>query len=245
MRQNVTTLSDFYASPLGRTASRLMSEKIASLWPDAQGLSVLGFGYATPLLEGQCGGARRAVAVMPGEQGIVWWGPTGRGASAALTEEHRLPFANGMFDRVIVLHGIEEAASPRALLRELWRIMAPEGRILVAAANRNGLWARADKTPFGHGRPWSRRQLSTLLADTLFQTNAWTYALHVPPVSLRMVTATADIWERSGERILTGMGGVVMVEAVKRLYIEPGGSASAPVLAPEKVRPLTSRRRKS
>ena len=245
MRQNVTTLSDFYASPLGRVAARLMAEKLASLWPEAGGLNMLGFGYATPLLEGRCGGARRAIAVMPGEQGACWWGPAGRGASVALTDEDHLPFADGMFDRIIVLHGLEEAASPRAMLRELWRIMAPEGRIVVAAANRNGLWARADRTPFGHGRPWSRRQLSALLSDTLFQTTAWTYALHVPPLTLRMVTATADIWERAGERILTGMGGVVMVEAVKRLYIEPHDTVSAPALTAKKTRPLTSRRRKS
>lgn len=251
MRQKVTTLSDFYASALGQVAARLMSEKLATLWPDAQGLAILGFGYATPLLEGRCGGAQRAIAAMPGEQGACWWGPTGRGAAATLTEEHHLPFADGMFDRVILLHGLEDAPNPRAMLREMWRVMAPEGRIVVAAANRRGLWARADRTPFGHGRPWSRGQLSSLLADTLFQTSAWTYALYVPPVPLRMVTATADIWERAGERLVTGMGGVVMVEAVKRLYIEPGGSASAPVLAAKptlatkKVRPLTSRRRKS
>lgn len=244
MRQKVTTLSDFYASPLGQAAARIMSDKVARLWPSAQGLSVLGYGYATPLLEGRCGGAQRAIAAMPGAQGSVWWGPTGRGASVGLTEEHHLPFSDGMFDRVVVLHGLEEAPNPLAMLRELWRVMAPEGRIVVVAANRGGLWSRATSTPFGHGRPWTRRQLSSLLADTLFQTSAWTHALHVPPVSARMVAATSDIWERAGERIVKGLGGVVMVEAVKRLYIEPKGTAAAPALGVQKVRPLTSEQQK-
>ena len=41
----------------------------------------------------------------------------------------------------------------------MWRVLAPSGRVIVVP-NRRGPWARADNTPFGHGRPYSRSQIT-------------------------------------------------------------------------------------
>lgn len=235
MRQDAIKLQRFYASRLGQAASGVIAGKIDALWGGADGLSVLGLGYAPPLLE-TLAGAKRCVAAMPDAQGVCDWRASQRGGASLKTDEARLPFADGLFDRTIVFHGVEEAESPRAMVRELWRVMAPEGRIIIAAANRRGLWARAESTPFGHGRPWTKTQLVTLLSDASFQVTASAHALHIPPVSLSLVTAATDAWERAGELILPGFGGVVLVEAVKRLYIEPRGSASAPAHSAAKAR---------
>ena len=177
MRQDADTLKTFYASPLGKAAGRLLSERVAALWPNAKDFSVLGFGYALPVLEGRCGGARRVIAAMPEQQGATDWSFNAHGNTSVQTPEYRLPFEDQQFDRTIVLHGLEETGDARALLRELWRVMAEESRILIIAANRRGLWSRADNTPFGEGRPWTRRQLSGLLEDNLFQVTAWSHAL--------------------------------------------------------------------
>ena len=58
---------------------------------------------------------------------------------------------------------LETAERVRPLLREMWRVLAPEGRLILVVPNRRGVWARLDKTPFGQGRPYSRRQLEALL----------------------------------------------------------------------------------
>ena len=162
------------------------------------------------------------------------WDPAGRGNASLLAPEARLPFADGVFDRAVLLHALEEAENPRAVCRELWRVMAPEGRIVVAVANRRGLWARAERTPFGHGRPWTLRQLSGLLSDCAFQVSASTNALFMPPLPISLVTAGAHGWERTGRWVAQSFGGVVLVEAVKRLYIEPGGGAVAPAFTTAK-----------
>lgn len=235
MRQDVVTLQRFYERPLGQAAARIVSGKIEALWGDGQGLSVLGLGYAPPVM-GPLLDARRCIAAMPGGQGVAHWKSAGRGCASFKTDEHRLPFADGLFDRVILYHGLEEAASPRALIRELWRVMAPEGRIIAAASNRRGLWSRAESTPFGHGRPWTRSQLVTLLSESAFQVTASAHALHMPPIRWGVVTSAADTWERAGELFYPAFGGVVLIEAVKRLYIDPRGSASAPVLEAVKAR---------
>ena len=54
------------------------------------------------------------------------------------------------------------------MLAEVWRVLTPGGRLLVVVPNRAGLWARMENTPFGYGRPFSRKQLSRLMRDMQF-----------------------------------------------------------------------------
>lgn len=222
MRVDIDRLQAFYASPLGRLAARQIRGRMAALWPHADNLDVLGFGHADLLLEPFRAGARRTISAAPDSQGVARWPEQGAAAST-LVEEGRLPFKDAMFDRVIVAHGLEEADSPHKLLRELWRVAAPEARILVVAAHRRGLWARNESTPFGHGQPYTKGQLMGLLEDAMFHPTASARALYAPPINWSVVTSAGDLWERAGRIAWGGFGGVLMVEAIKRLYIEPTG----------------------
>lgn len=224
MRFDIDRLQAFYASPLGRMARDMMARRVSTLWPHANGLDVLGFGYAGALLEPFRAGARRAVLAAPDGQGVARW-PAGARNSAVLVDEGRLPFKDAMFDRLIVVHGIEEAEGPHRLLREFWRVAAPEARILIIVAHRRGLWARAESTPMGYGRPYTRVQLYRLLEESMFQPTASARALFAPPIDWGLITSAGDAWERIGRFAWSGFGGVLMIEAVKRLYIEPRGLA--------------------
>lgn len=244
MRQDAVTLERFYASPLGKAAARILAGKLTDLWGDAKGLSVLGLGYALPALDAFGTAPARIVAAVPHEHGPVTWDYAGRGNACVAVSDPRLPFSDGQFDRVVVLHGLEETGDPRAYLREIWRVTAPEGRIVLTAANRAGLWSRATHTPFGHGRPWTRGQLANLLSIGLFQVTASSSALYMPPTSLRLVTSAAEGWETIGRIIMPGLGGVVLVEAVKRLYAPPKGGTAAPVTDRVRIaRPARAARR--
>src|SRR5262249_55861136 len=235
MRVDVLALQRFYASPLGTVAKRAAMARLAAIWPKADGLDILGLGYAAPYLERLRDGARRAVAMMPADQGAERW-PADAPALTALGEEPRLPFMDAVFDRVLLVHGLEETdAAP--LLREVGRVMAPEGRLVVLAANRWSWWAQADATPFGRGRPYSRAQLADLLADAMFQPVASARALYAPPVSWTPFVRTADAFERVGEAMWPALGGLVLMEAVKRLYATTARSKGRVLLAkaPEKA----------
>ncbi|MEM8617927.1 MAG: class I SAM-dependent methyltransferase, partial [Pseudomonadota bacterium] len=170
-----------------------------------------------------------------------------RGQVMCLTPEHRLPFHDQQFTRIVLLHALEEADHPRSLLREAWRVLAPEGRIVVAVANRKSFWSVTEAQAFGHGRPWTRRQLIAFLNDSLFQVTASTTAVHMPPINWRLITAAANAWERVGERVLPALGGVVLVEATKRLYAHPGGSAPATVTnaRPASTKPVSLPRKEA
>lgn len=229
MRQDSVSIERFYASALGQAAGWALASRVTDLWQTTEQLTLLGLGYPLPLMQGFAREAKSAAAVFPDTGGHIRWDGTGRGNCTVSAPEARLPFNDGVFDRAVLLHALEEAENPRAVCRDLWRVMAPEGRIVVAVANRQGLWARAERTPFGHGRPWTLRQLAGLLTDCAFQVTASTHALFMPPVPFSLVTAGVHGWERAGRWVAQSFGGVVLVEAVKRLYIEPGGGAVAPV----------------
>jgi SAM-dependent methyltransferase len=238
MRVDVLALQRFYASPLGEAARRAASRRLSALWRHADGLDILGIGYPTPYLGAFRATARRTVAMMPAEQGAEPW-PAERTVLTALADEARLPFMDAVFDRVLIVHALEEATAPHTLLRDVWRVMAPEGRLVVIAANRWSFWAQSGATPFGHGRPYSRTQLAALLTDAMFEPVASSRALYAPPTTWTPLVRAAEAFERVGELVWPAQGGLVLMEAVKRLYATTARSEGRVLLAkaPERSRP--------
>lgn len=241
MRQSVLDLRAFYGSPLGAVARRMISRKVIEAWGDAAGVDVLALGYATPFLHGLEGRARSVVAAMPAAQGVEAW-PFGGHNRVCLADEAALPLANAMFERVLAVHALEESDDPGAVLEEICRVMAPSGRVILAVAARHGLWAGSERSPFGHGRPFSRRQLETLVREAELAPVGWTRALYAPPVA--WAARWADPLEQAGARLWPPFAGIVLMEAVKQTWAVnpiPGTrrarvrSRARPLLAPAPV----------
>ncbi len=225
MRTDALEIDRFYRTARGKAAREMAIRRLCALWPNTQDLDLLGYGFAAPYLTAFESSARRAVAYMPAAQGAVPW-PARDDGRAALGDETRLPFKESLFDRVILVHALEEASDLPRLLREVWRVMAPEARLAVICTHRGGLWARADSTPFGHGRPFSRAQLTRLLTDALFEPTAWAQALYTPPWRMTCGERSADGFEAVGERLYPAFGGLILAEAVKHVgAVRPGGVA--------------------
>jgi SAM-dependent methyltransferase len=223
MWSDVVELRDFYRTSLGRMTRRILRQRIRSLWPQVTGMSVLGIGYATPFLLPFQDEAVRVTAVMPAPQGVLRW-PREGGCLVALADEAELPFPDVSFDRVILVHALECSEQVRPMLREVWRVLADGGRVLLVVPNRRGVWARRDRTPFGAGQPYTPSQLSRLLRDNLFTPIATSTALFAPPSRSRMMIASAPAWEKVGAQLFESFGGVLVVEAAKQIYAATPGS---------------------
>ncbi len=182
MTIDVIDLRDFYSQRLGIVARRLINRGIQARWPDAQGQRVLGLGYPTPYLGLFREDSERCIAFMPAAQGVLKW-PTARPTLATLVDEFSLPLPDAAVDRILLVHALEMSDDPEGLLREVWRVLAPSGRMMAVIPNRRGVWTRTDTTPFGHGRPYSRSQITQLLRQTWFTPTAWGEALFMPPVA--------------------------------------------------------------
>ncbi len=229
MRRDIPTLRRFYAGPLGRAAIDMVERKLVEAWGDAQGLDLLGVGYATPFLERFDARARRVVAAMPQTQGVEAW-PLGDPNRACLCGEVSLPFQNALFDRVALVHALEESDDPGGLLREVRRVLAPSGRLIVVVANRRGWWAQRETTPFGYGRPFSRSQLEEAVRDAGLEPTAWSVGLYVPPYPL--FARWAEPFEQLGARLWPPIGGLILMEAVKQTFAVRPRGAVAPARAP-------------
>ncbi len=217
MQLDVVDLRAFYDEHLGRIARRWIATQLRALWPSMDGERLLGIGYATPYLKEIGKTAERVLAFMPAAQGVVNWPLDGLNRTALVSDDC-LPLPDASVDRVLAIHALEGANSPADVLQEIWRVLAPGGRLIAVVPNRRGIWARVEATPFGCGRPFGRTQLTALLRDALFSPLNWREALAVPPFRSRSLLGSGAGWERVGRVMWPGFAGVIIVEATKQLY---------------------------
>jgi SAM-dependent methyltransferase len=223
-------LADFYDSPLGQVTRRVIQRQLRMVWPGARGMRVLGFGFAIPYLRGFAAEAERIIALMPENHGPHCW--PGPRSLSAVGEEDALPFPDAVFDRVLMVHGLETAEAGRPLMRQIWRVMAPDARLLIVVPNRTSLWAQVDRSPFAQGRPFTHSQLERLLRDSMFVAERWDSALLLPPLKSRRLVRSGFGWERTGRTFWPRLAGVHVVEASKSMY------AVAPPVKAKRTRPL-------
>jgi SAM-dependent methyltransferase len=218
---DVVDLKEFYASRLGHATRRIVGSRLRARLQTLKGATVLGLGYCTPYLDALADGSCDVMAMMPARQGVVHW-PADGDCASVLVDEACLPLPDGCIDFALVVHGLELTDQLPDMLRELWRVLAPQGRAVFVVPNRRGLWARFDNTPFGHGRPFSRGQLMTLLRGAQFSPSGWVSMLFVPPSQRGFLVRSSTIWERVGSWVGPGFSGLIMVEAIKQVYAVSG-----------------------
>lgn len=150
-----------------------------------------------------------------------------------------LPFESDSLDAVIVHHAMEFAANPHAVLRELYRVIVPEGRIVLVGFNPwSLLGARMAMGRYRSGSIWRNHFLSVsrlhdwlqLLGFTMQRTD---YGFHRPPLH-----RSGGVREHAWARHWPG-GGVYAITAVKEVSrfipMKPLWATPRPVLAPLSV----------
>ncbi|MBU0583056.1 MAG: class I SAM-dependent methyltransferase [Alphaproteobacteria bacterium] len=217
MNSDIVDLRSFYASLLGRIAERSITMALSSVWTSLSRERLVGLGYTLPWLDRFGTDADRVFAFMPGTQGAVKWPQNGPSATVLVFDEE-LPLVDSSIDRVLLVHSLEHAENPRETLNEIWRVLAPSGRVVIVVPNRRGMWARFEHTPFGTGRPFSRGQLNELLREANFTPAAWADGLFFPPSKRRWMLRFHSLLERAGRRLWPIFSGVIVVDAQKRLY---------------------------
>lgn len=224
MHLDVKDLRNFYyRSALGRAAQKAIRDEMLQLWPTAKGQTVVGFGFAVPLMRPYLTEARRMIGLMPAPQGVMPW-PTGLPNVSTLCEETLWPVETGRADLLMLMHGLENCERPLDLLNEAFRVLGPGGRALFVVPHRLGMWSRSETTPFGYGRPYTTGQLEAQLRNHGFTPERHRTVLFQPPSHRRFWRKTGQFWEGTGRAFSPVLsGGVLIVEASKRIQAPSGG----------------------
>ena len=136
---------------------------------------------------------------------------------------HELPFATQSIDLVVLPHVLEFAEEPHAVLREVDRVMMPEGRLVIVGFNPWSLWGL--RSALGYSRnalPWNGRFVSLLrvkdwLALLGFDVNAGRLVGYAPPFDSAKLRRRFGFMEPAGDRWWAVGGAVYMLQAIKRV----------------------------
>lgn len=136
-----------------------------------------------------------------------------------------LPFASQSIDVLALPHVLEFAANPHQILREVDRVLVPEGQVLIAGFNPFSLWGARRAWSLGAAGtqfPWNGQYLSVRrLKDWLqllgLETQAGAFGCYVPPVLSEKWLSRWDFMARAGDRWWPYAGAVYVIQAIKRV----------------------------
>ena len=149
-----------------------------------------------------------------------------------------LPFAEDSIDLIVLPHTLELSPNPHATLREVARVLVPEGRLLIFGLNPNSLWGwriSRDRLRqrFFQSKPFfpmpvefiGSRRLRDWLHLLNFDTDAMRYGCYKPSIQATNWLRRMEWIERAGGRWWPFLGAVYAQVAIKRVHgmrlIEP------------------------
>ncbi|MGY4828813.1 class I SAM-dependent methyltransferase [Sphaerotilaceae bacterium SBD11-9] len=144
-----------------------------------------------------------------------------------------LPFDSQSLDLVVLPHSLELARDPHQALREVERVLVPEGRVVIIGFNPGSLWALRQHcgrmgrgVGLGKGSPlfmpsegeflgyWRLRDWLRLLS---FEVEQGRFGCYRPPFTSDQWLARFEWMERTGDRWWPVLGAVYLLVAVKRV----------------------------
>jgi len=177
---------------------------------------------------------------------------------AARTRFDALPFPGNSIDLVVLPHTLDLAGDPHQTLREVERVLVPEGRVVVLGLNPASLWGvrqRWDRAAarLGLGDPfvpgaaeslgyWRLRDWLRLLS---FEVEGGCFGCYRPALQAPSWLGRLRWMESAGDRWWPVLGAVYFLTAVKRVrgmrVIGPAWKTARQAAAPVAVTPRLHR----
>jgi SAM-dependent methyltransferase len=203
------TLADWLATPLGRYVVEREQAYFDQTVADIFGYYALQIG----LPEQNC----LAQSRIPSRWRLDYDPP-----AEILADPHWLPFPENSIDLIVMPHALEFTDDPHLMLREAYRVIRPEGQIVIAGFNPFSLFGA--KRYFGRQQvpPWNGNFIA------LYRMKDWLTLLgfdvvggrldcYVPPFAREKWLARTGFFERAGDRWWPIGGGVYFLRATKHV----------------------------
>jgi SAM-dependent methyltransferase len=152
----------------------------------------------------------------------------GNGVRLICTE---LPFDSDCMDLVVLPHVLEFSEHPHQVLREVARVLRPEGNLIISGFNPRSLWGlkkslggmRRAMGRRDEGYPWQGHfialpRLKDWLALLGFEVAGGRFAAYAPPFHTAKWLERFAFMEAAGDRWWAVSGGVYFLHAIKRVH---------------------------
>lgn len=203
-----TSLAEWFESALGRYTLDREREWLDSVTPDIFGFNAIQLGLPQLDLLRESRIVHRHTVSPSGDARV-------------LAQFHELPFEAQSIDLCVLPHTLDFTERPHEILREVDRVVRPEGRILIIGFNPwslyglRRLWSQ-------ECAPWNGHFVSLVrMKDWLqllgFEPADGRLACYIPPVQSAKWQSRWQFLEKQGDRWWGVAGGVYMLDAVKRV----------------------------
>ncbi len=136
-----------------------------------------------------------------------------------------LPFASQSIDLLVLPHALEFADDPHRVLREVERVLMPEGQVVISGFNPVSLWGmrqlvgRSFNAPFlpSEGQFLALTRLKDWLKLLGFEVNRGNFGCYRPPFRAEAWQGRFGFMEGAGRRWWPFCGAIYMVHAIKRV----------------------------
>jgi SAM-dependent methyltransferase len=140
---------------------------------------------------------------------------------ALVADLAQLPLATSSMDLVVMPHVLEFADDPHQILREVERVLMPEGHVVICGFNPFSLWGLRRRFST-KDIPWQGRYLSLprikdWLALLGFEAYRGCFGCYALPAAQRKWLNRFAFMEKAGDRWWPIAGGVYIIQAVKRV----------------------------
>lgn len=237
---SLASLEHWYRTPLGREVAALESECLTELLHDTFGYYLVQVGLGLCFRDVLASSRIRHRVVVPGQ-----WS-AGHPGLAVVGSPQALPLAADAVDAVLLPHTLDFAPDPRLVLREVERVLIPEGRVIVVGFNALSSWGLL-RLLFRYRRrvPWCGRFLTAYkVEDWLsllgFDVEMRKQLMFRPPLRAAL-GPRLSVLDTLGQGVWPALSGVYVVKAVKRVStltpLRPSWTARHAILSSGAIEP--------
>jgi SAM-dependent methyltransferase len=145
-----------------------------------------------------------------------------RGSPSVVADAHELPFETESLDLVVLPHLLEFSSEPHQILREVERVLRPEGQVVILCFNPVSLWGVKKLFAAPPYAPWSGEFVSVLrMKDWLkllnFEMRGGRFGCYRPPYTSEKWLSRLGFLEKAGDRWWPVAGAVYLMQAKKRV----------------------------
>ena len=212
----ILELEEWLGTPQGRYVAAWEETQFSGMVANAFGYHAIQIGLPHwDLLQANRIPFKARVAIEADQTGI---GPI------VVAEPENLPFDTQSIDLLVLPHGLECAPNPHQVLREIERVLVPEGRVVISGFNPWSLWGARERlpgldplVPVPAPLQVSLPRLKDWFKLLSFELDRGRFGCYAPPSFTDAWLARWAFMEKAGDRWWPICGAVYVVSAVKRV----------------------------